>query len=292
MELTQLVYFCAVAKKLHITNTAKEFHIAQPALTQSIKRLEKELGVPLLTANGRNIKLTEYGKFVYKKISPFVEMLDNLGEEINEMSEKENNTIRINLLAASYLTTQAIIEYKKRNNHIHFRIYQDEDSRDYDVTITTKPYYHRASSEAANTYVCTEKLYMAVPSSSAFAKENSVNLEELKKQDFISLGTATSLGLICDNYCGLAGFKPNIIFQSDNPTSVKNCIAANMGIGFWPQFSWGILDSPDVTLLPIKTPVCQRDIIVSYKGNKSNNSQVIDFYKFLIEYFENKKYEL
>jgi len=292
MELTQLIYFCAVAKNLHITNTAKELHIAQPALTQSIKRLEKELGVPLLTASGRNIKLTEYGKFIYKKFNPFVEMLDNLSDEINEMSEKENTTIRINLLAASYLTTQAIIEYKKKNEHIHFRIFQDDDFKDYDVNVTTKPYYHGTPDQINNTYICTEKLYMAVPNSSRFTKKNSINLVDVKSEDFISLGTATSLGLICDNYCGLAGFKPNIIFQSDNPTSVKNCIAANMGIGFWPQFTWGVLDSPDVTLLPIKTPVCQRDIIISYATNKTDNSYVVDFFNFLTEYFETKKFEL
>lgn len=291
MELTQLIYFCAVAKNLHITNTAKELHIAQPALTQSIKRLEKELGVPLFASSGRNIKLTEYGKFVYKKINPFIEMIGNLETEIEELSKKENNTIRINLSAASYLTTQAIIDYKKQNEHIHFRIYQDDDLRDYDVTISTKPYYHSAPNELNNTYICTEKLFLAVPNSSKYATKNSINLVEIKNEDFITLGTATSLGLICDNYCGLAGFKPNIIFQSDNPTSVKNCIAANMGIGFWPQFSWGFLDSSDVTLLPIKTPVCQRDIIISYNSNKTDNSHVIDFYNFLIEYFETKRFE-
>jgi len=291
MELTQLLYFCAVAKNLHITNTAKELHIAQPALTQSIKRLEKELGVPLLASNGRNIKLTEYGKFVYKKINPFIETINNLNDEINELSKTENNTIRINLSAASYLITQAIIDYKKQNEHIHFRIYQDDDLIDYDVIISTKPYYHNAPNELNNTYICTEKLYLAVPSSSKYSNKKSINLVDVKDENFITLGTATSLGLICNNYCGLAGFKPNIIFQSDNPTSVKNCIAANMGIGFWPQFTWGPLNSPDVTLLPIKTPVCQRDIIITYNSNKTDNSHVLDFYNFLIEYFENKRFE-
>lgn len=290
MELTQLTYFCAVARNVHITNTAKELHIAQPALTQSIKRLEKELGVPLLTASGRNIKLTEYGSFVYKKVSPFIELLQNLPEEISEMEKKENSTIRINLLAASYLTTQAIIEYKKRNEHIQFRICNDEDLSAYDITISTKPYYHRSSNEADSTYVCTEKLFMAVPSTSNFAKKNSINLADLKNEDFINLGTAASLRIICDNYCALAGFKPNNIFESDNPNSVKNCIAANMGIGFWPQFTWGILVSPDVTLLPIKTPVCQRDIIISRHNNKTDNSHITDFYNFLTDYFEEKKF--
>ena len=47
MELLQLEYFYAVAKTQHVTHTAEQLHIAQPALTQSIHRLEKELGVPL-----------------------------------------------------------------------------------------------------------------------------------------------------------------------------------------------------------------------------------------------------
>lgn len=290
MELTQLKYFCATAKNLHITNTAKELHIAQPALTQSNKRLEKELGVPLFTSKGRNIQLTEYGKFLQKKVEPFLDMLDNLGDELSDMTEKENSTIRINLLAASYLTTQAIIQYKKRNHHINFQIFNDVNADNCDVIITTKPYYHQNSENMLNTYVCTEKLFLAVPCSKAISKKSSINLTDVKSEDFICLGTAKSLRLICDNFCMYADFKPNIIFESDSPTAVKDCIAANMGIGFWPEFSWGILDSPDIILLPIKSPICQRDLIISHANNKSDNSQVVDFYNFLTDYFEEKKF--
>ena len=45
MEITQLKYFLEVAKTQHMTQSAQKLHIAQPALTQSIHRLEKELGV-------------------------------------------------------------------------------------------------------------------------------------------------------------------------------------------------------------------------------------------------------
>lgn len=48
MELLQLKYFYAVAINQHISNTAKQLHIAQPSLTQTIHRLENELGVKLL----------------------------------------------------------------------------------------------------------------------------------------------------------------------------------------------------------------------------------------------------
>ncbi|WP_418831353.1 LysR family transcriptional regulator, partial [Paraeggerthella sp.] len=48
MELQQLRYFHEVARSEHITNSAKKLHVAQPALTQTIHRLEQELGVKLL----------------------------------------------------------------------------------------------------------------------------------------------------------------------------------------------------------------------------------------------------
>jgi DNA-binding transcriptional LysR family regulator len=55
MELTQLRYFLKVAELQHITRAAEELYIAQPALTQTIHRLENELEVPLFSAKGRNI---------------------------------------------------------------------------------------------------------------------------------------------------------------------------------------------------------------------------------------------
>ena len=61
MELTQLRYFLKVAELQHITRASEELHIAQPALTQTIHKLEKELEVPLFGIKGRNIVLT--GKF-------------------------------------------------------------------------------------------------------------------------------------------------------------------------------------------------------------------------------------
>lgn len=62
MELTQLTYFLTVAQMQHMTHAAEALHIAQPALTKSVQRLESELGVPLIARKGRGIALTPYGQ--------------------------------------------------------------------------------------------------------------------------------------------------------------------------------------------------------------------------------------
>ncbi|NLC93970.1 MAG: LysR family transcriptional regulator substrate-binding protein, partial [Treponema sp.] len=110
-------------------------------------------------------------------------------------------------------------------------------------------------------------------------------------ENFISLSGAKQFRLICDKYCQNAGINPNIIFESDSPAAVKNMIAANMGIGFWPAFSWEKIDSDRVRLLAIENPVCSRDLLITYKKNKTDNSKAEDFFIFLTKYFESSAKE-
>ena len=58
-------------------------------------------------------------------------------------------------------------------------------------------------------------------------------------------------------------------------------IAARMGVGFWPEYTWGRLDSDQVRLLPITEPLCQRDLLFDYRPNKVDNTAVGDFFAFL-----------
>ena len=85
MELMQIRYFLEAASTKHMTNSAKNLHITQPALTQAIRRLENDLGVPLFTAKGRNIVLTEYGKYLQKKLEPLMAQIDDIPEQLRMM---------------------------------------------------------------------------------------------------------------------------------------------------------------------------------------------------------------
>lgn len=287
MELMQIRYFLETARTKHITNSAKNLHITQPALTQAVRRLEKDLGVPLFAAKGRNIVLTEYGKYLQKKLEPLMEQIDAIPEQLKMMVALEGETIHMNVLAASSLVMEAIIEYKKGHEDINFQLQQNSESELYDIAVTTKLFYQGAGEE--NSFACAEEIYLAVPRNQRYQGRTSVRLEEAAEEGFISLLGSREFRYICDRFCQHAGFMPKIIFESDNPSAVKNMIAANMGIGFWPEFTWGSIENENVSLLKIEEPVCQRDIIIHYNRNKTDNRNVIDFYEFLTNFFTDRK---
>lgn len=289
MELMQIRYFLEAARTKHMTNSAKNLHITQPALTQAIRRLENDLGVPLFAAKGRNIVLTEYGKYLQKKLEPLITQLDDIPEQLRMMVALEGETIHMNVLAASSLIMEAIIEYKKEHGDINFQLQQNSESELYDIAITTKLFYQGA--EERNSFACAEEIYLAVPRNEKYKGRTSICLTEVSEEGFISLLGSREFRYICDRFCQHAGFTPRIIFESDNPSAVRNMIAANMGIGFWPEFTWGNAQNEHVQLLKIEEPVCQRDIIINYNQNKTDNRNVIEFYQFLTEFFKYRKYK-
>ena len=199
MELTQLRYFLKVAELQHITRAAEELYIAQPALTQTIHRLENELEVPLFSAKGRNIVLTKYGHFFYEKLKPLLADIYNLPEQLKTMACMENSVINLNVLAASSLVTRAIIEYQKIDDKIHFQLYQNESNELEDIRVTTDFSNHNQNL-SDDSFILNEEIYLAVPNNSRFEGKEAVTLEEVREEKFISLSGAKEFRAICDKF--------------------------------------------------------------------------------------------
>ena len=66
-------------------------HIAQPALTKSLKGLEEELEVPLFAKKGRNIVLTSYGKYLQSRLEPLITAMDEIPRDAEAGGERKRN---------------------------------------------------------------------------------------------------------------------------------------------------------------------------------------------------------
>ena len=286
MELSQLKYFCAVAENLHVTKTAKQFHIAQPALTQSIKRLEKELGVSLFLNKGRNIVLSEYGSFVYQQVAPVISTLEQLPALLDKKKEKESCTLRLNVRAASTLITQSIIEYKHQYGQVDFQLFQHQAMNTCDFEIFTTE--SGRLKEDDETFVFKEELLLGV-GKQVKLNRSEVDLRDLKELDFISLSNEKELRQICDMFCLQAGFQPNIVFETDSYLAVQNCIRADIGVGFIPEFTWGEVKPSLMDCVRISYPKCERDIVVVYHPRGINHEVAKHYFEFLKGFFKQVK---
>lgn len=118
MELLQLKYFAEIARLGSVTKAANELHVSQPSLSQTMRRLECELGVKLFEKEGRMLKLTVQGQKFYSRVSIALQDIANAASELKRRG------IQGNIILGSYVPLQPIIpslrEFVAQNPDITF----------------------------------------------------------------------------------------------------------------------------------------------------------------------------
>ena len=283
MELLQLKYFLAVAESEHMTNTAKQLHIAQPALTQSIHRLEQELGVSLFERAGRGIRLSPAGAYVRDRVKPAMETLENVVRDVQLFQQGEQGVVRVGVHAASGVAIDGIAAYSELNPHVSFEITQDERERHRDVIVTTiTPRGSSTVENAVEKIPFSERIGIAVPASSTLG--DTASLADFANDRFIALAGSRRFREVCDTFCAHRAFTPHIAFESDDPLVVKKMIGLGLGVGFWPDHSWGDLDPASCRLVHLRETEFMRDVIVAKTSRCTPDSEAQRFYEFLLDY--------
>lgn len=289
MDLLQLTYFLTVARLEHITKSAAELNIAQPSLSQTIARLEEDLGFPLFERQGRNIRLNESGK-------AFLERVERAFFELQEgkREAKDKAGLKKEAVALGTIHLQAmpdfIGQYFSLNSQISFRLHQGCNNSmrlqiergEIDLCISSPLLHH---SGIKSVPLMTEEIVIMVPPGHRLAGQRSVLLSEMSKDAFICLKDGYGLREATDEFCRQAGFKPRIVLEVEDPTVLQQLVKEGIGIAFIPSLLW----KADATLanevLRIEAPVCRRTIGLAWKEKRNMSSVVGEFKQYLIEYF-------
>lgn len=216
MNLSQLQYFCKLAELQHYTRAAEQLHITQPTLSNSIAHLEKELGVPLFEREGRNVRLTKYGKEFCRYA---MQALESLAEGM-ELAREQTGRFSGNVDVGTVYTIQdhylpdLVRAYRARySTGPRLNIYQGLtsalieglESNRYDVVFAARM---EGKEHLTFVPVLNQRLVILVHSNNTLAAKPSVRLADVRNHHLITYRSGTPIGDKVQNLLDAEGLSP------------------------------------------------------------------------------------
>lgn len=124
MTLQQLAYFIAAADKGSFSAAANELHMAQPSLSEQIRRLEAELGVQLFTRAGRRLELTEAGRLLRPQAERTLAAASEAAESVREVRTLTGGTASFGTFgnAPYYVLSDLVQDFRSRHPNVRVRL--------------------------------------------------------------------------------------------------------------------------------------------------------------------------
>lgn len=230
MEFQQIKYFREITQTGSISKAAEKLYISQPSLSQVLKRLEEEIGVPLFDRNGKKIILNGAGKIFLKYCDEIICSLENAKRELDEYKGNEIADINIAVESASLLIPD-IIKRISCFPQIKPHIFQS-GCTDWDLRL------YSDYSSTGSTLLLKEPIGVVIPTNNPLAEKKVITKDLLSNCSFISLSSECNLYKIISHFCKNANFTQNISTFVDSPSLMRELLKMNLGIAFVPQYTW------------------------------------------------------
>lgn len=244
MELYTMRYVLAVADYGNFSLAAQACHVGQPALSQQISKLEKELGVALFYRNSRGASLTEAGREFTHRAREILQRADTLEAEMSFYAGLRKGTLNLGIITSlqcidfggllsafcgSYPDVSVNITQNGTHNLIDLLVERKLDAAFLNRPLSGLPSSLEFAKLGEDTYS------LAVPSLHPLAHRKAVSLGELKEEHFIFHQTGQVASELCLAACRQAGFEPNIVCRSGSPTTGLYMVQGGLGIALFPS---------------------------------------------------------
>jgi LysR family transcriptional regulator, salicylic acid-responsive activator of bsdBCD len=126
MDIKQLLYFVTIATEGNITAASRKLHIAQPALSNHIINLERELGVKLFHRGSRKITLTDAGEILFAKANNILELKRSIKKELEDTKGGFKGTLKIGTISAidTDLLENHFLNFHNKYNKVKYELHE------------------------------------------------------------------------------------------------------------------------------------------------------------------------
>jgi DNA-binding transcriptional LysR family regulator len=260
MELRQLRYTLAVARRLSFTRAAADLSLAQPALSQQVAALEAELGVRLFERTSRRVALTDAGRTFIERAERILGQVDAVAEEMTAYS----GGLRGRVVVGTY---QSFSEYRlpKLLGRFHAEypgievalregltddLFPALGSGTIDVFVGDVSEAYADAHDFEHEPLYEDEIALAVAASHPLASRQSVEMRELRDEPFVIFRPGSSLTQRLFNVARTAGFTPRVAFESVDSLAVRALVAEGLGVAFFPR-TMGNTPGPNIALVSI-----------------------------------------
>lgn len=260
MELRWVEAFIAVAEELHFGRAAERLRMAQSPLSQTIKKLERQLGVQLFERDTRRVSLTPAGHAFLPHARRTLEEMDLARRAARATGRRIYGSVSIGFSGALNHKTLPPLTRAVRQTYpdIDITLHGGQLSSDsldqvergiYDLAFVGLPARRHG---VALRRISSEPLGAVLPIDHPLAGEAVLNLAALADDPFVTMpgGSGSSVREAMVTACSLAGFRPRIEQTVNDPYTVLSMVAGGVGVSLMPTCMADILPA-DTRFVPL-----------------------------------------
>ncbi|MCI9888954.1 LysR family transcriptional regulator [Micrococcales bacterium 31B] len=279
-EIRWLEAFVAVAEELHFGRAATRLHTSQSPLSQTIKKLEADLGTPLFERNTRSVSLTPSGHALLPRAYRVLREMRAAREAAQAEKFGIRGTLRIGFSGAVNNLTLPPLTRAIRSTYpdVELELFTGVRTRDGLARIVNGTldlafvgYSEILGSQVNAQMVAREMIGAVLPQDHPLAGEASIDARMLANDDFISPptdGSSSATDALFDA-CGAAGFRPNIVQELSDPYMVLTFVAAGAGVTLMSSGVVSIVPSGAV-FVPLHAPEIYMNHAIAWSADNDS----------------------
>jgi LysR family transcriptional regulator, transcription activator of glutamate synthase operon len=285
MEIRQLRYLVALAEERHFTRAAAREHIAQPALSQQIRRLEDEAGLALVERTTRHVALTGAGELLVARARRILAELDAARGELEALRGVRTGHLTIGVTHTMGPVDVSLLLALFRQRHPAVELTVREETSDdlaqmvrvdaIDLAFLSVTERIKSHGLALHQLV-SEELVVILPRGHRLARRRTLRMRDLSDEEFISFREGARLRELLVTAGQDAGFAPRVTLESNDSQRVRRLVSRGLGVAILPR-SDAVGPGAGVAVARLVDPSLTRDITLAWRAGRRHPPAAAEF---------------
>ena len=237
INLTQLATFVRLAEQRNFTRTAESLHVTQPAVTQQIRALERDLGVTLVDIIGRRTEITEIGAFVAEQGAFLLNQAEAVRRDVRDLAEARNGVVHVGatVTIGAYVLPGLLARFVRRYPGIRVEIAIENTASIVPMVADGRVGLALVEGEVADAALdvvpfADDELVLIVGADHRLASRRSVAPINLAGEAFVSREPGSGTRELFERAMRGAGVTPRVVLAMPTGEGIVRSVQCGLGI--------------------------------------------------------------